>query len=229
MKRIFLLLLLIVFLESCSSKSVQLPETLNSDITEIKDVSAAYLFYDETQKDSISLNRKNLISTTNWLINVDKRLTLKQAIPSIMFLQNKKRKTEMHKNKDAKNYFTCSNPEIQNLAFIEFTDVVYHTETSWEYYSKTSDKTSNARIIIDYRSSENIEIRLSSEIELITINKAALLTKIKNLIANQESTIEILLNFNQNLTFQDYITNKSLLLKLDLKNVIFIQDEFIYN
>ena len=37
------------------------------------------------------------------------------------------------------------------------------------------------------------------------------------------------LNFNQNLTFHDYISYKSLLLKLDLDNVIIDNNEFLYN
>ena len=80
----FYILLISVFLFSCGNeKTLLLPEIEQSNITELQDVSAAYLFYDETKKDSVELNRKNLISTTNWLVNVDKRLTLKQAIPHI--------------------------------------------------------------------------------------------------------------------------------------------------
>ncbi|MGB5420208.1 MAG: hypothetical protein WBN21_15385, partial [Algibacter sp.] len=87
----YLLLIILTVLFSCGSdKVIQLPEISHSEITEILDVSPAYLFYDETQVDSIELNRKNLISTTNWLINVDKRLTLKQVIPHIKYLQDKK-------------------------------------------------------------------------------------------------------------------------------------------
>ena len=92
MKRIITLLVLTIFLGSCSKKNVLLPETENSNITEIKDVSAAYLFYDETKKDSLEFNRKNLISTTNWLVNIDKRLTLKQILPHLIYLQNKQNK-----------------------------------------------------------------------------------------------------------------------------------------
>jgi len=51
-------------------------EVENAEITEVLDVSPAYIFYDETQPDSTLFNRKNLIGTTNWLVNVDKRLTL---------------------------------------------------------------------------------------------------------------------------------------------------------
>ena len=122
MRYIYLLLILICY--NCNNERVlQLPQIENADITEVLDVSPTYVFYDETQSDSTLLNRKNLISTTNWLVNIDKRLTLRQAIPHIKFLQDKKRNAELHKNKNAKNYFTCNDTSISNLGFIEFTDV----------------------------------------------------------------------------------------------------------
>jgi hypothetical protein len=227
MKRIILLLVLIVSLESCTNKIVQLPETHNLDITEIKDVSPAYLFYDETKKDSVELNRKNLIITTNWLVNVDKRLKLKQAIPSIVFLQNKKRNAEVHKNENAKNYFTCSNPNIQKLAFIEFTDVVYHMDSSEKYYRKVSNIPVHKRIIIAFISSNKITYSsLSDDIFAEASNNKSLMNDLKN-IMNKEN-VELILNFNQNLAFQDYITFKSLLLKLNLNNVTISNNEFIY-
>jgi hypothetical protein len=49
----------------------------NEPITEVLDVSLAHIFYDETQHHSIFLNRKNRIISANWLVNIDKRLTLK--------------------------------------------------------------------------------------------------------------------------------------------------------
>ncbi len=121
------ILLIFVLCFNCKNERVlQLPEIKNTKVTQVLDVSPAYIFYDETQPDSTLLNRKNLISTTNWLVNVDKRLTLKQAIPQIKFLQDKKRNAQMHKNENAKNYFTCNDTSINNLGFVEFTHIDYH-------------------------------------------------------------------------------------------------------
>ena len=39
----------------------------------------------------------------------------------------------------------------------------------------------------------------------------------------------VYLNFHEDLTFQDYITYKSVLLKLKLNNATISNDEFIYN
>ncbi|RZV67419.1 MAG: hypothetical protein EX254_02975, partial [Flavobacteriaceae bacterium] len=123
--RIGMVCLIILCLSCGRDRVILLPEIENAKITNVKDVSPAYLFYDEYKEDSVELNRKNLIITTNWLVNVDKRLTLKQALPSILKLQDKKRNAKMHKNENAKNYFTCNDTAIKNLGFLDFTDVFY--------------------------------------------------------------------------------------------------------
>lgn len=232
LKQTLFLIPILIFFSCGEEKIIQLPETDNSSITKITDVSAAYLFYDETKKDSIELNRKNIIGTTNWLVNVDKRLTLKQAIPSIVFLQNKKRNAEVHKNENAKNYFTCSNPNIQNLAFIEFTDVVYHMESFEKYFSNTENQIKDkpdqiVGIIVHSLDSITINFFTKGCSLIQTSNKNNL---IKDLIGDfiNVGEIIILIEFNQNLTFQDYIAYKSLLLKLNLPNVTISNDEFIY-
>ena len=76
MRRWLVLLIGLVVLSCNNERVLQLPEVENAEITEVLDISPAYIFYDETQPDSNLFNRKNLIGTTNWLVNVDKRLTL---------------------------------------------------------------------------------------------------------------------------------------------------------
>ncbi|MEJ6791843.1 MAG: hypothetical protein QNK89_03655 [Lacinutrix sp.] len=86
MRQLFFITFLMVLTSCGKQKSVLLPEIQNAKITEIFDVSPAYLFYDETKPDSLELIRGNLIISTNWMVNIDKRLKLKQVIPSIMML-----------------------------------------------------------------------------------------------------------------------------------------------
>ncbi len=227
MKYIFYLIILSVFFSCGKEKTILLPEMNHSNISEIKDVSPAYLFYDETKTDSVELNRKNLISTTNWLVNVDKRLTLKQAIPHIKFLQEKK-KNSSHKNENAKNYFTCNDTSKKSLGFIEFTDVIFHEESSEEYISKISD----------LKYSENIKpisINLKGEISILNSNsKPFIIKSTKENILNDLKKLDsgkniIFLNFNEGLFFQDYITYKSLLLKADLQYATLSNQEFLHN
>lgn len=203
-------------MSSCQDKKVvQLPEIIHSDTNEVLDVSPAYLFYDETKPDSLELNRKNLISTTNWLINVDKRLTLEQAIPSIIFLQEKKRNAKMHKNEAAKNYYTCNNTRIKNLGFIEFTDVVFQLDQTAENYLK--DKASD-HVILNFSQGLN-----NLDEVILDIDKSAL-----DAIEVLSKETQLLLNFDKTMSFQEYITIKSKLSAIKNPSITINNNEFIY-
>ncbi|MFI1770962.1 hypothetical protein [Thalassobellus citreus] len=226
----YILLITTLFIFSCGKgKTVQLPEINHSEISEINDVSAAYLFYDETQKDSVELNRKNLISTTNWLVNVDKRLTLKQAIPHIKFIQEKKNNSN-HKNENSKNYFTCNDTSKKNLGFIEFTDVVFNEESSSKNTSKISQLNFDKKLNLEIHSSNVITlIPITNNSELIQSNILNLNENIFNAVKNIEEEVEIILELNKSLLFQEYISIKSTLSELNIKNVTISNNEFISN
>jgi len=227
MRYIFLLIILCCL--SCNNERIlELPEIENAKITEVLDVSPAYIFYDETQPDSTLLNRKNLISTTNWLVNVDKRLSLKQAIPHIKFLQEKKRNAELHKNENAKNYFTCNDTSIGNLGFIEFTDIFYKKENP-DFVEHTMDYPDNY-ILLRYHKNNTNSISVSYEDTRIKVieqehleNIDTLKNKLVSLKANQ-----MLLFFDSDMSFQEYIAAKSQLLKLSLDSIKINTNEFIY-
>jgi biopolymer transport protein ExbD len=221
---------------SCGNeKKILLPEIENAKITEVLDVSPAYLFYDETKADSVELNRKNLISTTNWLVNVDKRLKLSQAIPKIQIMQDKKRNAELHKNENAKNYYTCNDTSIKNLGFLEFTEVYYKIqklktkpipklELRAEDYLKNPSITSKMPVLKIYIQ-EDGKTYLNGE--LLDIENA--LSKITNIreAINAKGFI-LILWFDKNLSFQDYIHVKSQLTAADSNYITIDQNEFIY-
>lgn len=209
--------LITLFLWSCGNeKVIQLPEVQQAKITEILDVSPAYFFYDETQPDSIELNRKNLIISTNWLFNVDKRLTLEQAIPKIKFLQDKKRNAKMHKNEAAKNYYTCNNTSIKNLGFIEFTDTNYIEETNPKNNS-----------IIAINSLNDITVQ-HQDLKLSEVEINDLIIQLENNFSNSEDIIVLTLHLNKKLKFQDYITVKSKLQNLNFETIVIDNNEYIF-
>jgi hypothetical protein len=233
MRHIYLLLILCCL--SCNNERVlQLPELKNAEITEVLDVSPAYIFYDDTQTDSTLLNRKNLIITTNWLVNVDKRLTLRQAIPHIKFLQDKKRNAEIHKNEDAKNYFTCNDTSIGSLGFLEFTDANYEIinieKDVIALHAAKQNNSNNTRsensirstyLIIDNQNKGDFERETIKTLELI-----------KNSIPLDENLkitgFSLAIYLDKELSFQDYISIKSKLLAIDTEKVIIESNEFIY-
>ena len=212
---------------SCGNEKIlQLPEISHSEITEIDDISAAYLFYD-TETDSIELNRKNLISTTHWLVNVDKRLSLKLAIPQIKFLQNKK-KNAGHKKEGAKNYFTCNDSSRKNLGFIEFTETVYHDGPSGVYLSKLENsKLAYNAVSLRFNKNDDISlIRIDTSMVITPTTKDNLLSDLKKYDLKDAV---IYLNFDESLSFQDYISYKSLLGNAGLKETKISNNEFIFN
>ncbi|OIQ29560.1 MAG: hypothetical protein BM564_04935 [Bacteroidetes bacterium MedPE-SWsnd-G2] len=215
--KIYLVLALaILSFWSCSNnKVIELPELNSSNIHEILDVSPAYIFYNPSEKDSVELNRKNLISTTNWLVNVDKRLTMKQAIPKIQFIQNKKRNAEMHKNENAKNYFTCHDLSINNLGFIEFTDVYY-------YFSAEQKPTIDQNVIEVFIDSKAITITEK------TLQKEELIPGLKSILtSNASSSFEM--QWDSGLSFQEYISYKELLINSDLPKEVISKKEVVFN
>ena len=219
----FVLVFLLTILMSCGSdKIIELPEIQHSTITELTDISPAYLFYDETQPDSVELNRKNLISTTNWVVNVDKRLTLGQAIPKIQFLQQKKNNSS-HKNENAKNYYTCNNTSIKNLGFIEFTKVYYLLNKKIHDENNLSLKNWYAINISDLNA-----IQVKSESDSLMFD--ATINKLVNKLNSHpfKKPTELILNLSEDLTFQEYITLKDELTRLDSDDIIIHSNEFIY-
>ncbi|MAL22749.1 MAG: hypothetical protein CMP05_05830 [Xanthomarina sp.] len=221
MKHLYIVSLLL-FLSCNNNKVVQLPEMEQADITEIIDVSPAYLFYDETKKDSIELNRKTLISTTNWLVNVDKRLTLKQAIPKIKFLQDKKRNAEIHKNDAAKNYYTCHDTSINNLGFIEFTNVYYKEKQPENHILKPNE------YLMVCQTPLNIEV-IGLDIDTLKTTLGTFSKDLKRLFPSFNETKTLQLFLNNKLSFQDYIGIKSKLNKLKEEDLIIANDEFLFN
>ncbi|WP_452225834.1 hypothetical protein [Lacinutrix cladophorae] len=228
----FFYALLFLFITSCGNeKTMQLAEINNSDIQEVLDVSPAYIFYDETKTDSVELNRKNLISTTNWLINVDKRLTLDQAIPKIIFLQDKK-KNSNHKKEGVKNYFTCNDTSIKNLGFLDFTTSNYHT-----YADEKEFKVYNTIFVLNVKVNSMEEILINSFLPETVNTKNTIIKGIlsdietikrSNGIDLDASEFTVNLHFNRNLSFQEYINIKSLFRVFRTEGPTVSNNEFIY-
>ena len=226
----YILFVLFITLFSCGNERiVQLPEVEQSDIHEVLDVSPIYIFYDETQPDSTLFNRKNMISTTNWLVNVDKRLTLRQVVPHLQYLQDKRQKGSMHKNEAARNYFTCNDKSISNLGFLDFTDAKFHLIKDVETaYDSTAKKIPSAVVHLSKHKDVTVFSIYGNQKQKIGsfayedfFNKEQSIWKIENFS-------RYLLILDKSLSFQDYITFKSRIHKNMPKHASIYKREFIY-
>lgn len=155
---------LVLALVSCSNKEVLLPQVDRTIVATVNDHSPIYMFFETKENDTlVDLNRKNSISSTNWIFNIDKRLPLKLVIPEVIKMQAKK-SGSMHNNAESQNYFSYSDSIQKKLAFVPFTNVVYKLEKPKSginvYFSKN-------RILVD--SVEFTKEKFEEYIENMTI------------------------------------------------------------
>lgn len=127
--RLFFILVFFTLFSCGNQETVLLPKSNVSIVKEVVDLSPVYIFFKENGKGTLAeVNRKNVIISTNWVFNIDKRLPLRLVIPEVMKLQDKKRNDSAHKNELAQNYYTYTDSIQKNLAFLPFTEVYYKLE-----------------------------------------------------------------------------------------------------
>jgi hypothetical protein len=206
MKYFTLIVLFTLF--SCGNKEdILLPKADTTIVKNVDDLSPIYVFFRTKGKDTLAeVNRKNSIISTNWILNVDKRLPLRLAIPEIMKLQQKKREEKAHKNEKAENYYSYADTIGKNLAFIPFTNVYYKLEKP-------------IGTIIFFN--KNNEILIENQV----FKKEKLQDLINNVLPKDVATT-FLFRFDKDLSFGSYIQNKIFIksLKVQMKS----NQEFIY-
>jgi len=210
MKYFTLIVLFTLF--CCGNKEdILLPKANTSIVKNVDDLSPIYIFLRTKGKDTLAeVNRKNSIISTNWILNIDKRLPLRLAIPEIIKLQQKKREEKAHKNEKAENYYSYADTIGKNLAFIPFTNVYYKLEKPKlgvaVFFTKKNE------ILVDNT--------LVKQEELQTY-----LNKLPSITSNQ-----YVFCFDKNLNFGSYIQNKIFISSLKLPSSEFNikQEEFIY-
>jgi hypothetical protein len=206
-------LIVVLFLISCGNKEdILLPKSGTTVINDVQDHSPIYIFFRIKEKDTLAeVNRKNSIITTNWILNIDKRLPLKLVIPEVMQLQDKKRKDKAHQNEKAENYYSYADSIKENMAFIPFTKV---------HYSVGKPKSND--FVISFKKSNDF-VWLNGR----AVKKADLLQEIFSLQFIIRPRIVI--QFDKNMSYGEYIQNKILIRKFDLYSVNPIAPvEFIY-
>jgi hypothetical protein len=192
---------------SCGNKEdVLLPKSDTTVVKEVVDLSPIYIFFRVNGKDTLAeVNRKNSIITTNWILNIDKRLPLRLVIPEVMKLQQKKREEKEHRNELALNYYSYADSIGKNLAFIPFTQV---------YYKLGKPK-------------KGLVVFFSKEGKITVDNMMVLKKDLQKIINNSNNdSKEIIYCFDKNSSYGSYIQSKVFIHSVELKNVI--SEEYVY-
>ena len=209
----YITLITFIMLFSCGNKEdVLLPKAATTIVKNINDLSPIYIFFRANGKDTTAeLNRKNSIISTNWILNIDRRLPLRLVIPHVINLQQKKREEKAHKNEKAENYYSYADTIGKNLAFIPFTNVYY----------KMEKPTKGSLKICFYKDRLEVNDSVVSKVKL-----EEYLNNIK--IENEKSFI---LCFHKNIGYGSYINSKVFIksIKLNKKELSFDENqEFIF-
>ena len=119
----YIILLSALLLLGCQKKQMQLPQVQDTNITSVEDYSQVYISYEEASE-AAKLNANGLISSTNWVLHVDKRNKLKEVAPLFIKLQEKRTNPRNpHSNPDAHLYISLADIPHKRLGFMDITDL----------------------------------------------------------------------------------------------------------
>ncbi len=119
----YIILLSALLLLGCQKKQMQLPQVQDTKITSVEDYSQVYISYEETSE-AAKLNANGLISSTNWVLHVDKRNKLKEVAPLFIKLQEKRTNPRNpHSNPDAHLYISLADIPHKRLGFMDVTEL----------------------------------------------------------------------------------------------------------
>lgn len=195
----FILLVLILIISCGTKESVLLPKANVTVVADVVDHSPIYIFFRTKGKDTLAeVNRKNSIITTNWILNIDKRLPLRLIIPEVMKLQQRKREEKAHINENAENYYAYADTIGKNMAFIPFTNLYYKIEKPISrgiYFNKRNE------ILI-----ENTVVERGKIKEFLS----------RDVAKNKANNFTI--SFSKDLSFGTYLQNKIFLVRLQVNS-----------
>lgn len=196
----YIVLFLLFIMASCGNKeTVLLPKSDTTIVKNVVDHSPIYIFFRNRDKDTVAeVNRKNSIISTNWILNIDKRLPLRLVIPAVIKLQEKKREEKAHKNEAAQNYYSYADSIGKNLAFLPFTKVYYKIERPKDFVTFIHFKKKG----------------------LITFNNEVLdNNELPQLLNNLNKSLngKLAFSFEKNMSFGEYIQTKIFIEKLQTK------------
>ena len=220
---------------SCNNKEVLLPQENVSVLKEMTDHSPIYMFFKTEENpdfkekiDTIAeVNRKNSIASTNWVFNIDKRLPLKLVIPELMILQDKKKRSS-HSKEGTINVFTYSDSVAKSLAFFPFTDVEFK-------YSKHFSKFFIKSHAEHFRNYHNFTVNFNKDnkitVDGVDVSREEFIDYIKEFADfTSDGKITMLhLNFDNRLTYDQYIQNKILAWKATNNEIQLSSFEFVYD
>jgi len=195
MKKYLIYSLLFVVITSCTKQTLKLPMLHAKATNKVYNNSAVWIFFTLKGKDTLAkLNRNNSIETTNWLFNIDRRLSLKQVYKPLKKLLKKRQKKSPHHVEGLKNYFSFADTIDKKIKFIPFN-------LKQIIYSLPKAKDSTAINFMFYKTSFIVNDKTFSYSKLDSV--------IYQKMSKKSDKKQIKFYYNNTLSFEKYILIKS--------------------
>ena len=106
-----------LFLISCNQKEMKISRSDYSVVTELHDISPAYI--DKDKNGNAVMNKNNLIGNTHWVLSVNRDISLAELSVFLKELTDKKHQKEGMHPDDKDIYFIYSDTLNQQNAFVK--------------------------------------------------------------------------------------------------------------
>lgn len=226
--QIYILIFITSFTIGCQNKEIQIPTSDKPGIQEISNYSEIWMFMKVMEKDTtLQLNDNNLIGATNWIFNIDRHLNLSKVMPKIQSFQEKRLKRASNEKEKFDNYLSYSDTINKILSFVDISNIQYHFDT-------IQSKKNILKKLEYYKNYNNIHLSMGMKSYYLNENKIDkvdffdTLTEFISFTENGQKTL-LHLNFNQQITYQEYLNFKTQLLSYQ-KELFFIdKNEYIFD
>lgn len=225
--RVLIALILSTFLFiSCAHKEVKLPQIGMQGETDIQNHSEVWMFYTDNLENPVDLNKNNTISTTHWLYNIDRRIQLQHIIPALEELRYK-HANSMHSEEGMLNYLSYSDTINKRLSYVSFDNIIYKTDSLQSKFFIKENAT-------EYENYNNLNITINPNNTWINdakMEEGELPSTLPDFIefSAEDRQTMLHLNFNQEISYQYYMSYKAYFSSLVNPAILINPIEFVFD
>ncbi len=208
--KILYIFLFAVFFISCGKKTdIKVPVNDNPGLHEIWNNSPVYILFKTEGNDTIAdLKIGQTISSTDWLVAIDRRLTMKKLVGPIEKILKKRHKKSIHSDGTNKAYFTYMDSIQKKVSFVSFDSIelmpsIYTSQTYYKKYFKTEENYNKTHIIVN---KEGIIINDTIQLKEPVDKQLLLNTYLRHIVHRmKEKPNRVYLNFDLDLDYNRFL------------------------
>ena len=209
MKFLYIFLFSFIFISCRKKQEIKLPLNDNPGIHEVWNNSRIYILMKKSGNDTLAdLKLGQTISSTHWLVAVDRRLKLKSLISSINKILKKRHKKSIHSDGNKKAYFTYMDTLQKKVSFVDFDSIeimpgIFNSPEYFKKYYKTEPEVNKIHIkVFPHAVVIDDSLKLREPVD----KKVLLNTYLRHLVrVTNEKKNRVYLNFDKKDNFDQFL------------------------